>query len=151
MDKAFRRWNAMIDSATSGTDDDAVQLDRLTVDLDAVPVHLREETETGRKWNDHTLVTMARAGLIELVGVPLSEQSSSDGGHPEWRRFRLIRVIREGHLDLSTFGSYFESVRDEISAWTDRRHQYLDEFLRCTKCARSRFKAASPVQVSTGS
>lgn len=73
LDKALPRWRSMIDHAVA--DNDVRWLDR---DVTPRGRHDMLQSERNREWNDHLLLLMQRARLIEVVDAP-PPRADADG------------------------------------------------------------------------
>lgn len=119
-DKALPRWLAMKDSSTR-------QAGWRWIDRDATP-HGSDmpRSETNREWNDHLLLLMQRAGLIEIADAPPPREQEG-----EWVARLPIRVLDpEVFNNPETARDRFEAERGKEKESADRDRRRLMDLLK---------------------
>ncbi len=105
LEKALPRWHSMIGQAV-------VENDVRWLDRDATPRgrHDMQQSERNREWNDHLLLMMRRAGLIDIVDAP-PPTTTEDGALLN----RLpVRILEDAVFNVpETALAKIEPFRDE--------------------------------------
>ena len=123
IERGLRRWTAMFEHR------DTIQISpgRFRLRLDVPPGYAEDDIDklSGRNtdWHARTLVLMARAGLIRFSGasVDLPQRGTADAnlsmedtgpGPPP--TFETVEIVDTAHLDMTTWQSRVQPVRDMI-------------------------------------
>lgn len=110
-EKAFERWNGMLDAAQTHLKMPEVYW----VDLTRLPSHLQVKSVASVDWSVRTLTLMARAQLIELVAMH-SDQALEDetplNMHDATRA--AVRILSRGHRHPGVFASAMAGARDDV-------------------------------------
>jgi len=124
-EKGFSRWEAMFKAKQ--IDD---QSDCYIIDIGAPPQYDRDlESDRHYRWNFQVLTLMARAGMIQLEGVPHKE--------PYWEepeRYILISIQKENHLDKKEWYSAITPIRNKIYKANQKSLKLMYDFLKEEKC-----------------
>jgi ATP-dependent DNA helicase RecQ len=91
----FDRWSALIKWAKPS----AVHSSYLILNLDTLPPRLDSQSRRTRNWNVHTILMVARAGLIELVSG--AEQYPVDESNATFFTGCQIRILDPRHSNES--------------------------------------------------
>jgi superfamily II DNA helicase RecQ len=110
----FARWNALIHRATRST----VHNSHLILDLETVPAHLDSQSRATKDWNIHTILMVARAGLIELVSG--AEQFPIDESKDSFFIGCEIRILDPRHSNESHWTDVVGRSRDVTRVRQDR-------------------------------
>jgi ATP-dependent DNA helicase RecQ len=130
VDRGLERWRAMFNHPTTlceGHPTYVVPLD-IAPGYDLADIDLIGERSTD--WNLRTLVLMARAGLIRLLGACV--RNLEFPGAPQ--QFERIEVTDEGHLENTTWQTRVESTRTEIAEQGNRAFGLLTRFATGKEC-----------------
>jgi superfamily II DNA helicase RecQ len=158
--KGFERWKAMFYQRTEMGDG------RSRVRTDVVPEYgfgRFENNSHNVAWNVHTLVLLARAGVIELDAQepPRRDRQTGDNGEGDeealqreidrHRHERVVRVIEEGHLDLeATWQGTVERARERSAAAAARGLDLMLEVRKPKRCLAEVFADAYEVAARAG-
>lgn len=106
-ERALPRWQAMLRTPNHTAAGDLRRVNR-----DAVPAGThREKVEVDRDWNDHLLLLLQRAGVIQIANLEIPELTAIDGLPSA---DLLIRILEPRILDdFEYFRGVFERVREQ--------------------------------------
>jgi superfamily II DNA/RNA helicase len=137
----FARWDAM---AASAKKLDALGL-LLSLDLNVVPAHARQQNDYNVAWNMRTLILMARAGMIELESQspePLvREDGETDHAFEKrtqayWSQYfeqTVVRIIETGSRNQGFFDARISHERSTAFHASQAGGRLLDELLSGTR------------------
>ena len=118
-DKAYSRWKTMFTDPLKSKVGEDLHL----IDLNAVPHNLKQQTDYNAAWNMRILISMARAGLIELESIspdlPERHPDDSDDDYDlkideHWKDFYMtmpVRTLDPHHLNQEHFEKIFGEER----------------------------------------
>ncbi len=91
LEKAQPRWYAMWSKRKAVVQGGT----HFLLDLEAAPAYNpeMEATDTHRNWNEHVLLLMQRAGLLEIVDANPERETRDESGEPPLRRWLHIELI----------------------------------------------------------
>lgn len=97
-DKAFDRWQTMFNNKKMLDDKDAY-----IIDLGQAPSRNIDFDTKGhnRNWNTQVILIMARAKLLQLVGIPSIEFENDT--FEDYSRYITIRILNEEHYNKDTW------------------------------------------------
>jgi ATP-dependent DNA helicase RecQ len=125
IDRGFHRWSAMFARKTRFGDG------RLAVRIDGRPGTDERDIDmfgdANTDWNLRTVVLMARAGILRLLGTPYPP-TQQDG---DWLE---IEIIDDHHLDLALWQDRVEPVRRLSWLAAKRNLDLMREYLRDARC-----------------
>lgn len=109
---AFDRWQNMI----SKPDTQGGHTDVYWLNLNSLPVHLRQHSEASLEWNIKTLTLMARAGMLELFALSrtkgvngIVESETGNGVN-----FAAVRILKNNLTNEDEFYKMIGHTRSEI-------------------------------------
>jgi ATP-dependent DNA helicase RecQ len=111
-EKAWLRWKAMWEQSEPYKD----LGDKRIIDLDTVPSYNPEmsKNETHRNWNEHVLLLMQRAGLIQIVDIAPKPIEKRELGENLYRKWILVYVLMPDIAnDEESFRKAFDPHRRE--------------------------------------
>ena len=142
VEKGLERWDGMFHQKEKASDE-----------LYKIPVEITRGADTGinmenTKWNIRTLNLMSRAGLIELMGnqSPLSNDEIADLSmneemeeslnkyYEEIRKYRLVRILRQDHLQKSTWDELVEEERKISKREANRKSRMMEKVRKAKTC-----------------
>lgn len=123
-DLGYERWRGLFNGAVR----DQTRPDILMVNLDELQSRLRQDSRGNRNWNIHTLLLMARSGLVELVSASEGEVSDEEGG--TYTAACRLRILDPQHLDRGHWAAVVQSGREQSYARAERAVSLLEDVLR---------------------
>jgi superfamily II DNA/RNA helicase len=122
VEKGYPRWKAMVDALQPHPE----RGDTYLMNRDALPATLRhkETSERNREWNNHLLLLLQRAGVLDIVDAPQPDFSSEDAACA-WVTVKLRdrRILDDAML----FRERVEAFREvEKRTSTAAMHDLLD-------------------------
>lgn len=131
IERGLQRWKSMFEH----TDRIPLGEGRFILRLDISPGHNEQDIDMHGKrstqWNVRTLTLMARAGLIQLLGIPaqtVTTQALNEGV------YQTIKILDAEHLTSACWQNRVAPVRDSISASNSKNLDYMVQYLRSTRC-----------------
>lgn len=125
VERGFERWTALFEGKRS------MGGNHFAVRVDGSPGTSEEDLDmTGdwnADWNLRTLALMARAGMVRLLGKPLS--LTSEPG--DWLE---IELLNDEHLKIETWKALVEPVRAQGQVANSRNFQLMQRFLSDNDC-----------------
>lgn len=139
VETGMRRWRAMWDRrVTRSPEDNLRRIYQILVDTP--PGRFGAEGDMdgkrNRDWNVHTINLMARARLIEILGMASQTSGSSVGAGPD---AFLVRPLAGDHLDQARWEQDFERIRSEIHEAGFDSLGLMERFLGGLECAAKLF------------
>lgn len=125
IERGRQRWIAMFDGKQ------ALPGGQFAVQIDGRPgvgeADIDMQGERNTDWNVRTLTLMARAGMIKLIGQPVSRPSAVG----EWLG---IEILDHTHLQEATWRSRVEPVR--VATWlaNEKNLDLMRRYLRDSEC-----------------
>ena len=125
IDRGLKRWTTMFERKLNLSEG------RFAVRIDGRPGADERDIdmfgETNTDWNLRTLVLMARAGLVRLLGTPYPRiQKKGD-----WLQ---IEIVDDHHLDRGAWQERAEPMRREGRIASERNLELMRDYLRDTRC-----------------
>jgi ATP-dependent DNA helicase RecQ len=109
----FDRWSQLVRS--SGSAGAATGI--LTLNLDCLLPHLEQESVRNRSWNLHTVLLVARAGLIELVSG--TADAAPEGKEGAFTSSCRVSILDPGHADKASWKRAVAASRANTRARVD--------------------------------
>jgi superfamily II DNA/RNA helicase len=119
-DLGFDRWSQLVRSSGSASAATGV----LTLNLDSLLPHLEQESVRNRSWNLHTVLLVARAGLIELVSG--SSDAGAEGTEGQLTSSCRVRILDPGHADKAYWKRAVAESRARTRARVDHFNLLFD-------------------------
>ena len=100
------------------------------------PGDIDMRSDENERWNLRTLHLMRRAGLIEILGSPVSPEDGI------LTRKALVRIINHEHLDAKCWEADVDPLRDALLVQSREAWNLLKAALRGRDCISKVFQAA---------
>jgi hypothetical protein len=123
-DLGYERWRNLFNGAMR----DNTRPDILTVNLDELQSRLLQDSRGNRNWNIHTLLLMARSGLLELVSASEGEISDEQGG--TCTATCRLRILDPQHMERGHWAVAVQSGREQSYGRAERAVSLLEDVLK---------------------
>lgn len=132
VERGYQRWMAMFNS------DERLDLGAMQFGLrmDLAPSYSTEDIdmrgERSVDWNARVLSVMARAGMIQLTGIPELDAENKDDDLPP---YLAVRILVDGHSRKEVWEDLFEQRRNEMIEANKRSFDQLQRYVKGKECA----------------
>lgn len=129
-DNAYNRWQTMFNNKQAIED----KQDEYIIDLGEAPSRNIDYDSKGhnRDWNIHVVLLMARAKLLQLVGIPSIEYN--DISFENYNRYVIVRIINENHYNKDVWTQSIEPIRLNNKKANRLSLDLLLEFMKQDAC-----------------
>lgn len=129
-DNAYNRWQTMFNNKQTVEN----KSDEYIIDLGIAPSKNIDYDSKGhnRGWNIHVILLMARAKLLQLVGIPSIEYK--DINFEDYNRYIIVRILNESHYNKDVWTQSIDPIRLNNKDANRFSLDLLLEFMKQNSC-----------------
>lgn len=137
VDRGLERWRAMFNQRVYDPGSETHLL-RLDVPPGADPDRIDMISDRSTSWNLRTVVLMAAAGLISLLGPELGPDGAGEGDRDSMEKhhpYHRVRILDPRHLDRAVWEDRVAVERQRLAAAHKENLKRMLQHLRGSQCA----------------